>query len=1258
MAHVPIIQVSRIQEDGDEISNLKKMKPHVPGIVIFADHNRQMPWSVTYHAVVMFADISGFTALCEKYSHMGQSGVDQLTRTLNEYLSALVEGILRSDGDILKFAGDAILAIWRVGRKEELQSEFVKVAKCCLDIQEKCGEWDTDIGVKLTVKIGLAAGEMSVTFLGNKEFRHYVELGPAVTAVNAAEHFCQSGMVVISPDTWEYCEQGLFELEPMEDEKHMRLMSLIPTKRTRSQSLPTTVLVSRRSFERRMSDEKPPEFPAKGSLDLASPSKTKDSDSSDFDKPVSGLKTAVENKFKIGSRFGKLRKIVTAVTEMKLDVALRLYILSPVLKKLDDNQPLEYLSEMRQVSIVFMNLVLSEGIDTASTLQTIFELVYSRTKAMNGSLNKLFLFDKGCTFLLIFGLPGFKSENDCAHALMSSGRMKSQLHKVQGVRNVSIGVTTGTTFCGVVGHPKRHEYSVIGRKVNMAARLMMNYPDKVTCDTDTFQTCRLPASYFVEMATKQLKGLKNVGVIREFAGFSGEQKTVAKQITHSMYPILGRQMEEFMFGDQVAAMRSEAPAHHRHLVFSGPAGIGKTRLLDQILSMSQQAGFRVISCQCDLEDSSYPYFITSHILQSLLRYTGFSEKLSKDAYLTDAVGVNNAQYLFLLNGILDCQLETPDSLIGAKFNEQSKRQQLLRAIAAKCLHSEAIRECVIVIDDAHNVDTSSWQFLCEMVNLSHCLIILSIRPTLLDVPTCRAAKDFMEDPQVKVVDLGSLEPKYMAPLACQMLDVISIPRDLDKLLRERVHGVPLWCMEFLRDLVKNEQLLVVNDDGQSDLVSQSTVAPNQDLIKPLTPARELELPSTQKLLHVAAVKVQPSNYMMDTEKDFLSATGYLYASPSRNENHLTVSDLAQISAGGAMTSMSRPNSSIKPKKLPAVTAKHRLAVFEKDVKPEDIPIPSAMKELVIARIDSMRASEQLLIKCAAVLGQKVRKDILETLMPKAHRSKLSKGIRKLMENGIFECSNAPKHIDRRLSLGERSNVKSKCYCNAEEVAASEPNSVPSCNEPMFTNKLLQETAYEILMESQRIELHTKAATFLELSADVLRQQIPYHILGRPPPREDLENQLKRIDLKMQDLDTMINMRSLRPDNRIADLTFARTAAEMKTKRGRRLAVSVTSENNFPLARKIAEGGTPVEQIGQLIDSLLPVYDSLIYHWKNAKEHTHLVNTMIEAISASVERKKLKKAEELLESAFAALQEASEVPDSNLVTAKLFRMKGK
>ena len=59
-------------------------------------------------------------------------------------------------------------------------------------------------------------------------------------------------------------------------------------------------------------------------------------------------------------------------------------------------------------------------------------------------------------------------------------------------------------------------FSVIGRKVNMAARLMMHYPDKVTCDDNTFQSSRLPASNFETLATKRMKGLRNVGLIREY----------------------------------------------------------------------------------------------------------------------------------------------------------------------------------------------------------------------------------------------------------------------------------------------------------------------------------------------------------------------------------------------------------------------------------------------------------------------------------------------------------------------------------------------------------------------------------------------------------------------------------------------------------------------------------------------------------------------------------------------------------------------
>ena len=68
---------------------------------------------------------------------------------------------------------------------------------------------------------------------------------------------------------------------------------------------------------------------------------------------------------------------------------------------------------------------------------------------------------------------------------------------------------------------------------------MMHYPDKITCDANTYDNCRLPSAHFEVLETKQMKGLKNVGVIREFLEQTKEETMTAKSITHSDYPLLG-----------------------------------------------------------------------------------------------------------------------------------------------------------------------------------------------------------------------------------------------------------------------------------------------------------------------------------------------------------------------------------------------------------------------------------------------------------------------------------------------------------------------------------------------------------------------------------------------------------------------------------------------------------------------------------------------------------------------------------------------
>ena len=54
---------------------------------------------------LVICTLLGFTALSEKYSMNSKNGSNQLTKTLNGYLGVLVEEIIQSDGDVLKFAG-------------------------------------------------------------------------------------------------------------------------------------------------------------------------------------------------------------------------------------------------------------------------------------------------------------------------------------------------------------------------------------------------------------------------------------------------------------------------------------------------------------------------------------------------------------------------------------------------------------------------------------------------------------------------------------------------------------------------------------------------------------------------------------------------------------------------------------------------------------------------------------------------------------------------------------------------------------------------------------------------------------------------------------------------------------------------------------------------------------------------------------------------------------------------------------------------
>ncbi|XP_061210801.1 adenylate cyclase type 10-like, partial [Neopsephotus bourkii] len=201
------------------------------------------------------------------------------------------------------------------------------------------------------------------------------------------------------------------------------------------------------------------------------------------------------------------------------------YIPKGVLRKLEDRVPRDFLCELRPVTILFLhlNFETKDIVSFRSVLNEVSSLVQEIICPHKGEVNKVFLFDKGCTFLCVFGLPGVKLPHESIHALQSAFQIFKSCSKIIAkTGTVSVSVTSGMAFCGVIGHPLRHDYTVIGQKVNLAARMMVSYSGLVTCDTSTYASSGLPSCYFKELPERKIKGFKHPVTVYQYVGITSK----------------------------------------------------------------------------------------------------------------------------------------------------------------------------------------------------------------------------------------------------------------------------------------------------------------------------------------------------------------------------------------------------------------------------------------------------------------------------------------------------------------------------------------------------------------------------------------------------------------------------------------------------------------------------------------------------------------------------------------------------------------
>lgn len=72
-----------------------------------------------------------------------------MTETLNTYIGAMVQEILSHNGDVLKFSGDAFIAMWKLQEGMIMRDIAIEAIQTACVIQKHFGTFETDVGVTL-----------------------------------------------------------------------------------------------------------------------------------------------------------------------------------------------------------------------------------------------------------------------------------------------------------------------------------------------------------------------------------------------------------------------------------------------------------------------------------------------------------------------------------------------------------------------------------------------------------------------------------------------------------------------------------------------------------------------------------------------------------------------------------------------------------------------------------------------------------------------------------------------------------------------------------------------------------------------------------------------------------------------------------------------------------------------------------------------------------------------------------------------------
>jgi len=482
------------------------------------------------------------------------------------------------------------------------------------------------------------------------------------------------------------------------------------------------------------------------------------------------------------------------------------------------------IEERRNLTILFADLSgftrLSSKLDpedVREVVSTCFEFFNKPIVYEGGSIHKY----EGDSVIALFGFP-VAHEDDPERAIRASLAMINLIPEVNRALSTKlkketdvglhVGINMGTVVVGKIGSKEKREYTIMGDVVNITSRLKdIAEEGEIIVSETIFRASRYLFDYKicpsvpVKGIDEEIKIFKPLKVKEE-----PEPKRGIKGLTS---PMIGRDKE-------FASIRKKLEELNKGkgsvLFILGEAGIGKSRLLDEVkkLIKNKSFAFTLFEGRCLSYGETLPYWPFLQILKEIFK---LSDSDSKDIIqkklkrrTKEIIPDKFEELLPYLGYLFSIRFPGKRDEKIKHLDAQALRLQIFVSIKKLLTSLSQKQPLLIILEDYHWIDNESLLFLKFLFNAIEEYPILFICLSRIE----KGKEPFKIKEEIKNILGSNYQEIRLTPLNSEssnelifnLLSVPNIPQPLKDKILAKAEGNPFYVEEVIRALIDSGML--------------------------------------------------------------------------------------------------------------------------------------------------------------------------------------------------------------------------------------------------------------------------------------------------------------------------------------------------------------------------------------------------------------------------------------------------------------------